>query len=219
MDRGLEFLLLDLTHVCNLNCDFCGKLVWDSDYEMTMEQVDKFCYYCANVPAKNVRITGGEALTHPHIDAIIDMVYAMGRPIELATNGILLHRHESIIPKCWKIHLTPYPGVNDEAVTKYGQLPNMNLISINVWFDPFLDPNYTDREARLVYDNCCHVQVNVHGDVVYPCCQAETFERVLGIDPVHVELKEGWMEEYGKLDVLPACKHCFLAATEENKWR
>ncbi len=219
MDRGLEFCLLDLTHKCNLNCDFCGKLVWDSDYEMTMGQVEDFCRLCSDLPARNIRISGGEPLVHPYVDEVVDMVFAMGRPIEFATNGTLLHLHEGIIDKCWKIHITPYPGVNDEAVAKYGNLPNMNLVTIKTWLDPFLDPNYYPGQTQKVYDNCCHVQVNIHGDSAYPCCQAETLERTLGLPPVHVKLKEGWMEEYGKLSVLPACKHCFVAATEEWKWR
>jgi len=210
MNRGLEFLTIDVTHKCNLNCSFCGKMVWDSDYEITMEQVENFCKQCNDVPATCVRVSGGEPLTHPYIEEIIDMIAVrMKRVIHLATNGILLHKHESIIPKLNLIHITPYPGVNDAAVAKYGELPNVNLVTVREYYDPLYDPDLSIEAARYLYSHhCVRSMVSITSNRVYPCCLAEMLERTRGIDKVHIELKDGWMEKWESLNPLPACQHC-----------
>jgi len=215
LDKGFNFLSIYLTHQCNLNCDFCAQRVWDSDYEITMEQVERFCTLCNDVPAPFIRISGGEPLAHPNIEDIIDMLVHMRSRVGMFTNGTLLHHHESIIGKLEIIQLTQYEGRNDEAVARYRNLPNVNLIKRPYYDNPHLDPDYTVDEARYLYSKCVFGAITVVGDNVYGCCRGEPIERFIGI-PLHVKLKENWVEEYKRLDPLPACQHCVLVKRENG---
>jgi len=217
MLRGFEFLALDLTHRCNLDCGFCGKMRWDSLFQITEQQLARFCELCNPLPAKFVRVSGGEATTHPQFRLMITMILnRMHRPIELATNGLLLHKYEDMIPLFKTIHITIYPNINDEPIARYRDLPNVNIINQEHFYDPFCDPDYTVEQGQAAYDACCRAQINVANDKVYGCCVAETLERRSNIGDVHVDLAPGWMEEYKKKSCIAACQHCPIAA--DSNW-
>lgn len=215
MERGLEFLALDLTHRCNLSCDFCGKLTKGERFQITMTQLERFCALCKDTPAKFIRVSGGEVTTHPQFRTMIEYILKeMAKPIELATNGIRLVEYEDMVPMFAKIHITEYPGVNDEAVQRFRRYPNVNIITLQRIYDVALDPNWTVEQGQQAYDHCCRAQINVCNDKVYGCCMAETLERRGKLSSVHVKLAPGWVEAYRKLSCIEACRHCFIAATE-----
>lgn len=216
MKRGLNFLALDLTHRCNLDCDFCGKMRWDSDFQLTMDQLIEFCDLCHELPAKFVRVSGGEPTTHPQFREMMETIWSrMNRPIELATNGIRLHEYSDLVPRFSRIHITDYGETNKKAIDEFGSRPNVNIITLRKKFDPYLDPKYTVRQGWQAYENCCRAQVNVCHGQVYGCCMAEVIERRLGeAINVHVDLRPGWIEDYKKKSCIEACRHCFIAAQE-----
>lgn len=214
MDRGLEFLALDLTHRCNLQCNFCGKMVQGQSFQISMVQLQRFCRLCKELPAKFVRVSGGEATTHPEFREMMEVIWAqMERPIELATNGLLLQQYEDLVPRFAVVHITIYPGVNDAAVAHFRRYSNVNIISLERIYDVTLDPHWTVEQGRQAYDRCCRAQVNVCNDKVYGCCMAEVIERRNNL-AVHVPLTDGWIAAYRAKDCTEACRHCFVAAQE-----
>lgn len=82
-------LMLEPTHLCNLSCKGCGRILEykdDNDY-MSMEDCLKAAEECG---APVVSVTGGEPLLHPRIDQIVQGLIDMGRYIYLCTNGLML---------------------------------------------------------------------------------------------------------------------------------
>lgn len=220
MNKGLQFLSIDITHKCNLYCDFCAKLVQGSKWEVSMREVELFCKHMQNSKAECLRMSGGEATIHKRFRDIVKTIAAAfpDKKLELGTNGINLCKYEDLIPYFWKITITPYPGKNDDAVEKFRSYPNVNTrVHDEVdWFDPFANPNLTREKGLIAYNACMTCMVNVVGDRVYGCCQAEVMERSYVIGSVHVKLDKNWMENYQLLDMTAACQHCSWAAHEKS---
>jgi hopanoid biosynthesis associated radical SAM protein HpnH len=83
-------LMLEVTHLCNLACEGCGRI---REYKETMREmlsVEECIQAVDECPAPVVTVTGGEPLMHPEIDKIISAIIEKKRHIYLCTNGILL---------------------------------------------------------------------------------------------------------------------------------
>ncbi|MEK7288593.1 MAG: adenosyl-hopene transferase HpnH [Planctomycetota bacterium] len=83
-------LMLEVTHLCNLACEGCGRI---REYRETMRQMlslEECMRAVDECPAPVVTVTGGEPLMHPEIDKIINGILERKRHIYLCTNGILL---------------------------------------------------------------------------------------------------------------------------------
>ncbi len=83
-------LMLEVTHLCNLACEGCGRI---HEYRETMREMlspEECVQAVEECPAPVVSVTGGEPLMHPQIDKIIGTIIEKKRHIYLCTNGILL---------------------------------------------------------------------------------------------------------------------------------
>jgi len=83
-------LMLEVTHLCNLACEGCGRI---REYSETMRQMlttEECLQAVEECPTPVVSVTGGEPLMHPDIDKIISGILNKKRHIYLCTNGILL---------------------------------------------------------------------------------------------------------------------------------
>lgn len=85
-------LMLELTHLCNLNCTGCGRIREYKDSLNNMISIDDCMAAVEECGAPVVTITGGEPLLHPDIGKIIEGLINMGRHIYLCTNGIILEQ-------------------------------------------------------------------------------------------------------------------------------
>ncbi len=89
----LARVYLEPTNLCNLDCATCMRNVWDEP--LGWMQPDTFQHVLdglrAFTPIPQVFFGGyGEPLAHPRILEMIRAVRALGAPVELITNGILL---------------------------------------------------------------------------------------------------------------------------------
>ncbi len=81
------------TNACNLNCVTCMRQVWDEKPGMMSEKT--FAQIMAGLQTLTPRPTiffggFGEPLSHPRIIEMIRQAKALGAPVELITNGVLL---------------------------------------------------------------------------------------------------------------------------------
>ncbi|MCR4291458.1 MAG: adenosyl-hopene transferase HpnH [Candidatus Kuenenia sp.] len=83
-------LMLEVTHLCNLACEGCGRILEYHDTMREMLSVGECMQAIHECPTPVVTITGGEPLMHPEIDKIISGVIKEKRHVYLCTNGILL---------------------------------------------------------------------------------------------------------------------------------
>ena len=203
--RGLG---IDLTHRCNLRCDFCWKFVEDSNYEMTMTQAERFCRYFGHLRPRKVRVTGGEPLTHPNFWEIICwlMNTFTFSAIQITTNGLLLDK--SMFHNQIQYVVTPYLENEDIRIRfkdKITVFPRPQG-----YFDRNHDPDLSEKQAKKKHKNCLYKQIRVIGDNVYDCCHAQTMERKGKCPMVHAEVGEDWEQEFDKLDNWRECVHCFV---------
>jgi len=209
MIRFLKFLSVDLTHACNLNCDFCGKRVSERDGKhMTKQQLGVLLKFAAP-HYQTIRISGGEPLVHPHFNSMMRMLLEYFSQINIATNGIALNRVDKDIYDKLNFLVSVYPGVNDDALD--ASHSNVYPIKVHEYFDPRHDPDLDDGAAKRVYAGCVLSMAKVVGDRVYACCHAETSEHFYSIGKVGVKVGPDWIEELQEVDTWKACKHCFVA--------
>lgn len=117
-------LMLELTHLCNLNCTGCGRIREYKDSLNNMISVDDCMAAAKECGAPVVTITGGEPLLHPEVGEIIEGLINMGRHIYLCTNGIILEQSlEKLRPSKRlniNVHLDGLSEVHDSITGKNG---------------------------------------------------------------------------------------------------
>ena len=202
--RGLRWQSIDLTHRCNLNCDWCGKRTHESDYEMTMAQMDNMLRYI-QLPITSIHVSGGEPLIHPQFNAMMYKLLTRFNFITIATNGTMINHVSPALIADPRVNLliSYYSGRKHENSEHSDVTPAR-------FYDPRHDPDLDDDAAKLVYEHCAYHQIKVIGDKVYDCCHAETVERVSG-GVYHAIVGPDWQVELESITRWPACKHCFIS--------
>lgn len=118
LEKRLELVHFQLTKNCNLRCWFCGQ--WgkkgffaDSagkpmDLEDWLKVTESLMAYRERTAYNpTVLFWGGEPLLCPFFDELARYVSEAGFPLELVTNGTLLHRHGQVCRECFrKIYLS-----------------------------------------------------------------------------------------------------------------
>jgi MoaA/NifB/PqqE/SkfB family radical SAM enzyme len=90
----------EITNRCNLACKHCMNESDSSAFEgMTLEQIVDLISEMYECGVRSLYITGGEALSHPSFEQIVEFAYNKGIKITLATNGFDLSKHIEIIKK------------------------------------------------------------------------------------------------------------------------
>ncbi len=82
-------LMLEPTHLCNLSCKGCGRIIEYSD-NSDLLSVEECLAAAEECGAPVVTVTGGEPLLHPQIAEIVRGIVHMGRYVYLCTNGLML---------------------------------------------------------------------------------------------------------------------------------
>ena len=85
-------LMLEVTHLCNLNCEGCGRIREYKGSLNNMVPLNEALLAVDECNAPVVTVTGGEPLLHPEIGAIIGGIIEKGRHIYMCTNGIILEQ-------------------------------------------------------------------------------------------------------------------------------
>jgi len=85
-------LMLEPTHLCNLNCTGCGRIQEYRDtlgHMLTLEECLEAAEECG---APVVTLTGGEPLVYPPIFELVQELLQKPKHIYLCTNGLLLEK-------------------------------------------------------------------------------------------------------------------------------
>ncbi len=85
-------LMLEPTELCNLACTGCGKIRQAEEIHGRRLSAQECFQAIDECGAPVVSIAGGEPLTHPEIDVIVQGMLARDKLTLLCTNGILIKR-------------------------------------------------------------------------------------------------------------------------------
>ncbi|WMM26464.1 radical SAM/SPASM domain-containing protein [Tissierella sp. MB52-C2] len=89
--KKFKKVYIEITNVCNLQCEFCPKTNRDKRF-MT---IDEFSYILDEVKDFTDYLyfhVKGEPLLHPHIDEFLEISYDKGFKVNITTNGTLLSK-------------------------------------------------------------------------------------------------------------------------------
>ena len=93
--RYLNYLRISVTDLCNLRCHYCMP----EDVEkcrhadvLSYEEIARLTRILAGEGIEIVRLTGGEPLVRPHLEALVRLLRDIPgiRHVTLTTNGVLL---------------------------------------------------------------------------------------------------------------------------------
>lgn len=208
-------LQLEITHLCNQYCRLCDHRIRYSDYKYLTKEQYRYIVSCIEPgDFDSVQFIGGEPLCHPHFDWLVEQAFHDfgGRPIKILTNGLFLPQLSEHILDCLDLHITPYPGFNDDIVAEFRSHKTVRIRGQNVFWNPYRDPNLTEKVAKQV--RALHNpkgDVRVVGTRMYGCMHAEPIERYYHTEPTGVEFTENWREDWLALPTWKACQHCFAA--------
>ncbi|MGR3319250.1 MAG: adenosyl-hopene transferase HpnH [Candidatus Anammoxibacter sp.] len=117
-------LMLEVTHLCNLNCEGCGRIREYKESLNNMMTVDDCFAAAAECDTPVVTVTGGEPLLHPDIDKIIAGLIERKKHLYMCTNGIILEQSlEKFKPKVnlnINVHLDGLSETHDAIVGQKG---------------------------------------------------------------------------------------------------
>ncbi len=95
--ESLPLLILFPHARCNCRCVMCDIWKVKEPSEITAAQVASWAADLARLGTRRVVLSGGEALMHSHLWALVATLRAAGISITLLTSGLLLARHASSI--------------------------------------------------------------------------------------------------------------------------
>jgi MoaA/NifB/PqqE/SkfB family radical SAM enzyme len=95
----------ELTHRCNLACDYCDRHR-QLPNEMTLDQILDSLDGLRQIGMREISLDGGEALTHRHVGVIAEWLDCHGIVTRLNTNGVLVPRHQDVIRRCAKVKIS-----------------------------------------------------------------------------------------------------------------
>jgi MoaA/NifB/PqqE/SkfB family radical SAM enzyme len=95
----------ELTHLCNLACDYCDRHTPDPE-EMDIESIYRVLNEFYDLGMRHISLDGGEPLTHRNIDEIVHFLKKKGVRVYMNTNGILIPRHKDAIQQLGKVKIS-----------------------------------------------------------------------------------------------------------------
>ena len=122
---------IEVTNVCNLNCEFCmqhnrvNKFMSFEEFKIILDEIKPFTKYIF----LHVK---GEPLLHPEIDNFIKYAFSEGFEINLTTNATLLKEHLNITKYLRQINISLH-ATNDIEIVKVAKLINNCIINFRVW--------------------------------------------------------------------------------------
>ena len=88
--KRFEKIYVEISNVCNLQCDFCPEVVREKDF-MDTGLFTRVIADAAPLAEQVCLHLMGEPLTHPHFAELVRICALHGLPVNLTTNGTLLN--------------------------------------------------------------------------------------------------------------------------------
>ena len=154
-------IYIEITNVCNLNCDFCAPHNRENRF-MKIEEFEEILNKISTYTSHIYLHVKGEPLLHPQFPEFVKLAHSKGFQINLTTNATLLKNHLDLTK-----YLRQTEEINFEKSPNYTLAPNIYLSTAS----KFKWPSLKDSTSSNGY---CHalkdqIAVLVDGTVV-PCC-------------------------------------------------
>ena len=192
---NMNWLELDITYVCGLNCRNCNRMTGivpgRPEQNMTVGQVERLIQDSVRLqyPWREMFLVGGEPTTHPDLDAIVSRIgeYRDAHNHELILT-LATHGHGQHTQRRLKELSVAFPFMQFLNSNKQGSV-HPDFIA------PCVAP--TDLDSRWAenhrYEGCsvsghCGIGFNYRG--FYPCAIAGAIDRIFGLDQAIASLDD-----------------------------
>ena len=95
----------ELTHLCNLACDYCDRHT-KLPNEMTTPQILDALEGLRRLGMADVSLDGGEPLLHRDVEPIVDWLVAREVGVRMNTNGILVPNKRRVVERLAKVKIS-----------------------------------------------------------------------------------------------------------------
>ena len=85
----MKKVYVEITNVCNLNCDFCPKTARKPQF-LSLDELEQIFSKISGFSNNVFFHVMGEPLLHPSLDKFLDLAYEKGMNVNITTNGTLL---------------------------------------------------------------------------------------------------------------------------------
>lgn len=122
---------IEITNVCNLNCEFClphhreNRFMNFDEFKCILSKIKPYTKYIY----LHVK---GEPLLHPNIDEFIKYAYDEGFYINLTTNATLLSEHLDVTKYLRQINISLHATNNKEIIKLVKQISD-TIICFRIW--------------------------------------------------------------------------------------
>lgn len=206
---------LEITHLCNKNCDLCSHRISTSNYQyLTQSQYALIAQNLQDFSVSKIVVIGGEPLTHPYFNQLIVNLkkdFPSARLVLITNGKKLLELSKDERERFSKIFIPWYEGFNDLIIDEVVKENNIFIKKKPIFSNPFVDPQLSVKEAIKANKNCSLRDLRFVGTKVYGCCLAEGIERTYDSGCVHVEVQRNFIHELKNVPAYRACMHCFYA--------
>jgi hypothetical protein len=179
--RSRDFIEIDITYACNLNCYNCNRSCEQAPTgeHMTVAQIEKFVAESVSAGKhwKRIRLLGGEPTVHKDFFKILDVVRAYRdqhspeTTIEVITNG----HGDKVNAAIEKIPADVMINNTSKETKVQPHFGSFNIAPMDV-------PEYRDADFRngcWVIENC---GFGLGPNGYYPCAVAGGIDRIFGMD-------------------------------------
>ena len=172
--------------LCNLNCKNCSALVdfdYNKNYYISEEEIIEILKVAKKSHYKILVITGGEAILHPNIERILELIFESGFIIWMNTNGILKDKLSNLKTKFPKlIYKNSYKTSSFQPLFKNFHFTVDDIKSIGGEVLSVRTPYNCELASRPIYHlgkyyMCClggmNAQLNNKLHLGYECIDSE----------------------------------------------
>lgn len=124
-------IYIEITNICNLNCDFCVSHKRKYEYMTTtnfihiLDEIKNYSEYIY----LHVK---GEPLLHPQFDEFVKIAYDKGFKINLTTNATLLEKHLDVTKYLRQINIS-FHATNNAEILKVCKNIHDCTINFRIW--------------------------------------------------------------------------------------
>ena len=127
----LKRIYIEITNVCNLNCEFCEPHKRTNRF-MTFDEFETILNKISNFSSYIYLHVKGEPLLHPEFDKFVKLAYEKGFQINLTTNATLLENHLENTKYLRQINVS-FHATNNEKILKTTKKISDCIVNYRIW--------------------------------------------------------------------------------------
>lgn len=124
-------IYIEITNVCNLNCDFCAPHNRENRF-MKIEEFEEILNKISAYTSHIYLHVKGEPLLHPQFPEFVKLAHSKGFQINLTTNATLLKNHLDLTKYLRQINIS-FHATNNEEILKTSKNIKDCIVNYRIW--------------------------------------------------------------------------------------